>query len=50
MVNRAGHTTLLNAYASTNRTRLAVPGGDHGHTTVLEAMPKIVEWVEAQGR
>jgi alpha-beta hydrolase superfamily lysophospholipase len=50
MADRAGHATLLNAYAGTNKTRLTVPGGGHGYATVLRAMPTIAEWVDARGR
>jgi fermentation-respiration switch protein FrsA (DUF1100 family) len=50
IVDRAGHATLLNAYAGANKTRLTVPGGGHGDATVRQAMPKIAEWVEARGR
>jgi alpha-beta hydrolase superfamily lysophospholipase len=50
IVDRAGHATLLNAYAGTNKTRLTVPGSGHGYATVRHAMPKIAEWVGARGR
>ena len=50
IVDRAGHAALLNAYAGVDKTRLTVPGGGHGYSTVLKAMPKIAEWVEARGR
>ncbi len=50
IVDRAGHATLLNAYAGADKTRLTVPGGGHGYTTVIKALPEIVEWVEGRGR
>jgi len=50
IVDRAGHTTLFNAYGGADKTRLTVPGGGHGYATVLKAMPGIAEWVEARRR
>jgi alpha-beta hydrolase superfamily lysophospholipase len=50
IVERAGHAALLNAYAGADKTRLTVPGGGHGYTTVRKALPGIVEWVGARGR
>jgi alpha-beta hydrolase superfamily lysophospholipase len=50
IVDRAGHATLLNAYAGANKTRLTVPGSGHGYATVLRALPTIAAWVEARGR
>jgi alpha-beta hydrolase superfamily lysophospholipase len=50
IVDRAGHETLFNAYAGTDKTRLTVPGAGHGYATVLKAMPTIAGWVDARGR
>jgi fermentation-respiration switch protein FrsA (DUF1100 family) len=49
-VDRAGHAALLDAYAGAAKIRLTVPGGGHGYSTVLEAMPRIAQWIEARGR
>jgi alpha-beta hydrolase superfamily lysophospholipase len=50
IVDRAGPAALFNAYAGQAKTRLTVPGGGHGYTTVLKALPTIADWVEARGR
>jgi alpha-beta hydrolase superfamily lysophospholipase len=50
IVDRAGHSALMDAYAGAQKTRLTVPGGGHGYGTVLAALPQIAAWVDARGR